>query len=171
MGRPMARDVLLSVMGGHSLRLHKVRNFLEPLVLTFQADEDLNVTRSFEFSLASINDVTGRWAQMSGHYSMTVDSVIGDLDRFLGIREIHFTQGVKVARLDVLFSDELELNAIKNSCDKIWKERCLNEKKTFVEAGHREAEVVKCIEDWDSYLSRHRDLKSSDDLTRQEQLE
>lgn len=69
-GFVMSHDTVISIISGQSLRLRKIHNFLDPLVLTYH--DGVSQRRTFEFSLSSVNDVTSG-KQKSGHYSMTVD--------------------------------------------------------------------------------------------------
>lgn len=60
-GTRMTHDSKVSVIDGQTLRLRKLRNFLDPIILTHERGESAGATgeaRTFEFSLSSVDDVT-----------------------------------------------------------------------------------------------------------------
>ena len=51
---------------------------------------------------------------------MTVEQKTGDTERLIAVREVQFMQGVHVARIDIIYSDEPDLNKLKLKCEKVW---------------------------------------------------
>ena len=84
----MKNDALISVIDGQSLRLRKINNLLDPLVITYRG-RPTKTAHTAIFSLDSVNDVdVTHEEQQSGHYSMTVSQITGNMDHLVAIRDI-----------------------------------------------------------------------------------
>ena len=122
----MGQDALITVIDGQSLRFSKIRNTLDPLVLTHRATP-LQAAHTAHFSLDTVNDLGASELvseQKSGHYSMTVPSFNAEVvNRFFAVREVTILQGELVSRIDVSFSDEPQLNQLlKETCAPLFKD-------------------------------------------------
>ena len=109
-----------------------MREFLDPVSLTYKSSADENA-QSFKFSLQTLDDALIS-KQKSGHYSFTTDVKTAETDSFMAIREIHVTQGDFIAQIDVVFSQESELNRHKKDCDEKYSTECNQENETYLHA-------------------------------------
>lgn len=85
----MKKDSVVTVTGGQSLRLKKIKHYLDPLVFTYRKEAPNNEELSFEFSLDDVKDWVNdsiKRHQNSGFYCMTVEQRSANTDRFLAIR-------------------------------------------------------------------------------------
>ena len=71
-------------------------------------------------------------------------------------------QGVHVSRIDVIYSDEPELNKLKLTCEKIWADKCTKEKDSYVKDGTREKEIELCVKD-ENYFRRQLEKVPAED--------
>lgn len=111
----MEHDVTLQFTDGQTLRLHKITDFLDPIILTHKPASG-EKAQTFKFSIESMDDSLNS-KQKSGHYSMTIDQTTADSLPALALQEVHLTQGNYVARIDLIFFDEPVLHKIKQECD------------------------------------------------------
>lgn len=126
----MTRDVSISMVDGQSLRLHKIRDFLDPVILTYRRSPG-EKAQTFRFSLQTMDDSTEQSKQNSGHYSFTTTEKTADTDSLVGLREIHVTQGDFIASIDLIFFDESLMHRMKNICDANNFMKCLQEKEDY----------------------------------------
>ena len=66
----MIRDAKVSVIDGQSLRMSRIRSFLDPVLLTYKSGP-LAKPQKLSFSLEHALDAV-KAPQKSGHYCMTV---------------------------------------------------------------------------------------------------
>ena len=125
----MEHDASISVIDGQTLRLHKIRDFLDPIILTYRRAPG-EKTQTFKSSIETLEDASIS-KQKSGHYSMTVNRTTAEMDPALAIREVHVTQGNHVARIDLIFFDEPVLQKAKQSCDIAIFMKCFEEKEDY----------------------------------------